>query len=112
MLYRLLRPLLFRLDPVTAQRVAVGWLRVASMLRRTASAGSLDAGAAVVQAGRATFKAGADLIQVYTGLIYEGPRLVSDLIRQDSAPAKMRKTYQMRGMGRRHAGPVPIRELV
>ena len=31
------------------------------------------------EAGRATFAAGANVIQLYTGLVYEGPGLVSDL---------------------------------
>ena len=36
-----------------------------------------------VAAARATVSAGANLIQLYTGLIYEGPRLVSQLIRDN-----------------------------
>jgi dihydroorotate dehydrogenase len=38
-------------------------------------------GIASVETARATFEAGANLIQVYTGLIYEGPGLVGSLIR-------------------------------
>lgn len=33
-----------------------------------------------VESARAKFEAGASLVQVYTGLIYEGPRLISQLI--------------------------------
>ena len=31
------------------------------------------------------FQAGADLVQVYTGLIYRGPNLVDDILRDFSA---------------------------
>ena len=34
---------------------------------------------------RAHFRAGADLVQVYTGLIYRGPELVDDILRDFSA---------------------------
>ncbi|MGH8219292.1 MAG: quinone-dependent dihydroorotate dehydrogenase, partial [Steroidobacteraceae bacterium] len=34
-----------------------------------------------VAAARAMLAAGADLIQVYTGLVYRGPRLVRELAR-------------------------------
>ena len=34
---------------------------------------------------RAHFRAGADLVQIYTGLIYRGPELVDDILRDFSA---------------------------
>ncbi len=40
-------------------------------------------GISSVEAARETRAAGADLIQLYTGLIYAGPALVADLIRDD-----------------------------
>ena len=33
---------------------------------------------------RAHFQAGADLVQIYTGLIYRGPNLVDDILRDFS----------------------------
>ena len=54
---------------------------------------SLPAGAMLIGVGgifsaadaRAHFQAGADLVQVYTGLIYRGPNLVDDILRDFSA---------------------------
>ena len=40
------------------------------------AAGGIDSGAAAV----AALQAGADLIQIYTGLIYRGPRLVKEIV--------------------------------
>jgi dihydroorotate dehydrogenase len=45
-------------------------------------------GIASAEGGRSTFEAGADLLQIYTGLIYQGPGLVSDLVRQISQLAE------------------------
>jgi dihydroorotate dehydrogenase len=36
------------------------------------------------ETARTTFEAGANLVQLYTGLIYEGPALVRSLIRDAS----------------------------
>ena len=54
---------------------------------------SLPAGAMLIGVGgifsaadaRAHFRAGADLVQIYTGLIYRGPELVDDILRDFSA---------------------------
>jgi dihydroorotate dehydrogenase len=43
-------------------------------------------GISSVETARATRSAGANLIQLYTGLIYEGPRLVRQLIRDNPVP--------------------------
>ena len=40
-------------------------------------------GIASVEAARETARAGADLFQIYTGLIYEGPGLIAELIREN-----------------------------
>jgi dihydroorotate dehydrogenase len=40
-------------------------------------------GIASTAAALATREAGAELVQLYTGLIYEGPSLVANLIRDD-----------------------------
>ena len=58
-------------------------LRAISILRRELGptvpiigVGGIDDPASALDA----LRAGADLVQVYTGLIYRGPRLVADLI--------------------------------
>jgi dihydroorotate dehydrogenase len=45
------------------------------------AAGGIDSGAAAV----AALQAGADLIQIYTGLIYRGPKLVTEIVAAVSA---------------------------
>jgi dihydroorotate dehydrogenase len=42
-------------------------------------------GISSIETAQETRKAGAELLQLYTGLIYEGPSLVARLIREDSA---------------------------
>ena len=48
------------------------------------AAGGIDSGAAAV----AALQAGADLIQIYTGLIYRGPRLIDEILAAVSAFTK------------------------
>ena len=71
-------------------------------------------GIASVDAGRATLEAGADLLQLYTGLIYEGPGLVAALVRETArhAPNAGRKNDQTQAARSRHAGSKPKREPV
>lgn len=59
-------------------RPSTSWLNspVSSQLWRVTMTSSLPASSA-----RAKIEAGADLVQIYTGLIYKGPALVSDCAR-------------------------------
>jgi dihydroorotate dehydrogenase len=54
-------------------------------------------GIASVADAAATRAAGAELIQLYTGMIYEGPGLVADLIRADAGPTGGRGSPQSPG---------------
>ncbi|MEJ0038570.1 MAG: quinone-dependent dihydroorotate dehydrogenase [Gammaproteobacteria bacterium] len=56
---------------------------------------------------RATREAGAGLIQLYTGFIYEGPALIDDLIRDDSAPDERRGPQSPGGLERSDSAQSP-----
>jgi len=61
----------------------VRFLRSRTQLPIIASGGITDAAS-----GREKIAAGAQLLQIYTGLIYRGPNLISELARAVSAPVR------------------------
>ena len=65
--------------------------RVIAQLRAALGAGYPVIGVGGVMSGRdarAKIAAGADLVQVYTGLIYKGPELVADCARALASPGR------------------------
>jgi dihydroorotate dehydrogenase len=64
-------------------------LRVIRMLREQLSPAFVIVGVggiSSVATARATREAGAELLQLYTGLIYEGPSLIAALLHEDGQP--------------------------
>jgi len=93
-----------RSDPAAVDKIGSGLLSGAPLTRRaveivrrihTRSGGNYPiigvGGLMSPDDARAMFRAGADLVQLCTGLIYEGPRLIGDICRAliaDAAPAE------------------------
>ncbi len=75
------------LRPIALQAVA-DWRAALGPDRTLIGVGGIDSAAAAL----ALRAAGADLVQIYTGLIYQGPALVSRCVRALSAPVAVRAT--------------------